>query len=164
VNDTAPRGSEPPSRRYSAARYSPAAHPSVRRYSSATRSSPSARSAPRSSSDVSAVVSASSPGPISKILPSARSRAIRSGGWSRPASTSREPPGTLSASTGNAARHSEFRSRCTSSSTSTTGAVIDANAVHSRGTTEPGTELPGEPSASKTRPLIGSTAFSASAT
>ena len=53
---------------------------------------------------------------------------------------------------------------CTSSRTSTTGVVIDPNAEPSRGTTEPMTELPGEASASKTRPLIGWTASSASAT
>jgi hypothetical protein len=39
-----------------------------------------------------------------------------------------------------------------------------ASAAQSRGTTEPGTELPGEVSASKTRSLIGSTASNASAT
>ena len=42
--------------------------------------------------------------------------------------------------------------------------VIDENADASRGTTEPGTELPGDASASNTRVPIGSTASSASAT
>jgi hypothetical protein len=53
---------------------------------------------------------------------------------------------------------------CTSSRTSATGEVIEENADPSRGTTEPGTELPGEASASKTRSSIGSTALSAAAT
>jgi hypothetical protein len=57
-----------------------------------------------------------------------------------------------------------LRSACTSSSTSTTGAVIDANAAPTRGTTEPGTELTGEASASNTRPSTGCTASSALAT
>jgi hypothetical protein len=45
-----------------------------------------------------------------------------------------------------------------------TGVVIEEKADPSRGTTEPGTELPGEASASKTRSSIGSIALSASAT
>jgi len=57
-----------------------------------------------------------------------------------------------------------LRSRCTSSSTSTTGTVIDAKAKPSRGTTDPGTELAGEASASNTRSPTGSIASSASAT
>lgn len=48
--------------------------------------------------------------------------------------------------------------------TSTTGAVIDDNAAPSRGTTEAGTELAGEASASKTRAPTGSIASSAAAT
>ena len=155
---------EPPSRNDSAARYSPAGHPSVRRCSSAMSSWPSVIPASRSSDDASARVSARSPGPISMTLPSARSRAIGSGGASRPASTSCEPSGTWPASTGIAARHSGLCSTCTSSRTSATGEVIDASAEPSRGTTEPGTELPGEASASNTRSSIGSTASSASAT
>ena len=86
--------SRSPSRRYSAARYSPAAHPSVCRCSAATSPSPSTRLASRSSEAASPRLSARSRGPISRIRPSARSRAIRSGGSARPASTSREPPGT----------------------------------------------------------------------
>src|SRR5215510_92485 len=92
---TAP-SSVPPSRRHSAARYSTAAHPSVRWCSSATSSSPSATSAARSSKDASSRVSDRSPGPISVILPSARSRATRSGGLARPDSASRDPLGTRS--------------------------------------------------------------------
>jgi len=57
-----------------------------------------------------------------------------------------------------------LRSRCTSSSTSTTGTLIDTNAAPSRGITDPGTELAGEVSASNTRCPTGSTASSASAT
>jgi len=76
---------------------------------------------------------------------------MRSGGSSRPASTSREPCGTCSASTDSASRHSRSCSTCTSSSTSTTGEVIDEKAAPSLGTTEPGTELPGEASAANTR-------------
>jgi len=53
---------------------------------------------------------------------------------------------------------------CTSSRTSATGEVIAENAELSRGTTEPGTELEGEASASNTRSSIGSTVSSASAT
>ena len=98
--------SEPPSLNDSAARYSPAGHPSVRRCSSAMSSWPSMMPAARSSDDASVRVSARSPGPISITLPSARSRAIDSGGASLPASTSCEPLGTWSASTGIAARHS----------------------------------------------------------
>ena len=41
---------------------------------------------------------------------------------------------------------------------------MPANADPSLGTTEPGTELPAEPSASNTRPSIGSTASRAFAT
>jgi hypothetical protein len=63
-----------------------------------------------------------------------------------------------------AARHSELCSKCTSSSTRTTGLVIDANAEPSLGTTEPGTELAEEASALNTRPSTGSTALSAPAT
>ena len=85
---------EPPSLTHNAARYSPAGHPSVRRCSSATSSAPSATSAARSSADASSHVSDRSPGPISVTRPSARSRAIRSGGSTRPASASREPGGT----------------------------------------------------------------------
>ena len=44
-------------------------------------------------------------------------------------------------------------SACTSSRTSTTGEVIDENADPSRGTTEPGSELTGEASASNTRSI-----------
>ena len=47
---------------------------------------------------------------------------------------------------------------------STKGEVIDARADASRGTTEPGTELPGEARASNTRLPTGSTASSAFAT
>jgi hypothetical protein len=54
-------------------------------------------------------------------------------------------------------------SKCTSSSTSTTGVVIDTNANPSRGTTDPGNELVGEVSASNTRPPTGSMAPSACA-
>ena len=92
--DTAALASAPPSRRYKAARYSPAGHPSVRRCSPASSSPPSATSAARSSDAASARVSDRSPGPISVILPSARSRATRSGGSARPASASRDPGGT----------------------------------------------------------------------
>ena len=42
--------------------------------------------------------------------------------------------------------------------------VIDASADPSRGSTEPGTELSGEASASNTRSLTGCTASSAAAT
>jgi hypothetical protein len=42
--------------------------------------------------------------------------------------------------------------------------VIDASAVPSRGTTEPGTELTGDASASNTRAATGWTASSARAT
>ena len=52
---------------------------------------------------------------------------------------------------------------CTSSSTSTTGTVIDENAAANRGTTEPGTELVGEASASNTRLPTRSMLLSASA-
>jgi hypothetical protein len=50
------------------------------------------------------------------------------------------------------ARHSELCSTCTSSriSSTGTGTVIAAKALPSRGTTEPGTELAGEASASNT--------------
>ena len=44
------------------------------------------------------------------------------------------------------------------------GEIIDEKADASRGTTEPGTELAAEASASNTRSPIGSTASSASAT
>ena len=91
-NETAAVPSEPPSRRYSAARYSPAGHPSVRpmqlrhvvRRPASRRPRAAARPPPARLSDRSA-------GPISRIRPSARSRAIRSGGSVRPASTSRDP-------------------------------------------------------------------------
>ena len=69
-----------------------------------------------------------------------------------------------SASTDTAAQHSWSSTRCTSSSTRTSGEVIDEKANPSAETTEPGTELPGEASASNTRWPIGSTASSASAT
>ena len=92
--ETAAPAKGPPSLRYRAARYSPAGHPSVRWCSSATSSWPSATPASRSSDDASSRVSDKSRGPISRILPSARSRAIRSGGPARPASASREPSGT----------------------------------------------------------------------
>src|SRR5262249_62190570 len=59
-----------------------------------TSSSPSTTSAARSSDAASSTVSDRPPGPISRILPSARSRATRSGGGARPASTSGEPTGT----------------------------------------------------------------------
>jgi len=89
-----PATGKPPARMASAARYSPAAHPSVRWCNSATPASSSATSAACSSKDASAQVSERSAGPISVILPSARSRATRSGGTARPASASREPAGT----------------------------------------------------------------------
>ena len=60
-------------------------------------------------------------------------------------------------------RHPESCSRCTSSRTSTTGLIIDENAEQSLGTTDPGTELAGEASASNTRLPTGSIALSASA-
>jgi hypothetical protein len=47
---------------------------------------------------------------------------------------------------------------------STTGTVIDQNAKPSLGSTEPGTELTGEASASNTRSPTGCTASSAAAT
>jgi len=162
-NETAAVPTEPPSRRYSAARYSPTGHPSVRSCSAATSSSPTVTSAARSNAAASPRVSARSAGPTSVIRPSARSLAIRSGGAVRPASASRDPAGTCSASTESAARHSELCSRCTSSRASTTGEVIDSNAAPNRGTTEPGTELTGEASASNTRWPTGSTWSSACA-
>jgi hypothetical protein len=57
-----------------------------------------------------------------------------------------------------------FRSKWTSSSTSTTGTLIDKNADPRRGTTVPGTELAAEASASNTRLSTGCTASSAAAT
>ena len=77
-------GSELPSRRDSAARYSPAGQPSVRRCRSAMSSSPSAIARGAQQPAASSRVSARSAGPISAIRPSARSRATRSGGVARP--------------------------------------------------------------------------------
>jgi hypothetical protein len=94
ANETAALPSEPPARRASAARYNPTAHPSVRWCSSATSSSPRDTFAAASSEAASARVRDRSPGPISSTRPSARSRAIRTGGSARPASTSRDRPGT----------------------------------------------------------------------
>ena len=84
-NVAAVPGSDPPSRRYSAARYSPTGHPSVRRCSSATSSSPTCTPAARSSDAASCTVSDRSPAPISRSFPSARNRGVRSGGSARPA-------------------------------------------------------------------------------
>jgi hypothetical protein len=78
--EAAAPGSEPPSRRYSAARYSPTAHPSVRRCRPVNSSSPTGTCASRNSTAASSRVSAKSAGPIPTILPSARSRATRTGG------------------------------------------------------------------------------------
>ena len=75
-------GGEPPSLRFSAGRYRPVAHPSVRRWSSATTSSSKVRFTLRSRDDVSPEVSARSLGPISRILPSAVAGRSAAAGWS----------------------------------------------------------------------------------
>jgi hypothetical protein len=67
-----------------AARYNPAAHPLVRQCKAATSASSSATPAAPSSDTASARVSDRSPASISSSLPWARSRAVRSGGSSRP--------------------------------------------------------------------------------
>ena len=78
-----------------------------------------------------------SPCHAAEVVPVARrGHATHTGGSSRPASSSRDPPGTCSARTESAARHSEPCSRCTSSRTRTTGEIIDEKALLSLGTTD----------------------------
>jgi hypothetical protein len=143
----------------SAARYSPAGHPSVCRTSASASLSVTSTAAPATRRRASLGVIASSSTPISSILPWIRSREIGIGTASREPNASRQPLGRRNANSASAAQHSWFRIASTWSSITTTGLSTSANADTSSGTTA--RSPPARASSSEAAPFTGASRCSA---